>query len=394
LFATLLPDLCRRWHPEVHYIPSTPSGGVLPFHTGTGVTHYYGVGAYRRPMSDVRRANVRFTPECLGFSNVPEPETVSLAMGGLAPVTHHPRWKERIPRDTGAGWDFEDIRDHYLERLYSLGAVQLRSSDTERYLTLGRITSGEVMAQVFSEWRSVYSHCRGGLVWFFKDFWPGAGWGILDSAGAPKACFYYLRRVWQSQVVVLTDEGLDGIHAHVINEADALLTGTIEFVVLSAGQVVIAKGEKPIQINPRTTMAIGSDDVLNGFFDVTYAYRFGPPKHDVVAVTLRASDGRAISEAFHFAGAQAPGAACSVKVSAEVEKQQDGTVLLTLQASRFLHAVHFDVSDYMPDENYFHLMPDRPKHITFRPKSEQQRKFKCFVEALNLHEPVSITAKE
>jgi beta-mannosidase len=394
LFATVLPDLCRRWHPEIHYIPSTPSGGVLPFHTGTGVTHYYGVGAYQRPMSDVRRANVRFTPECLGFSNVPEPETVSLVMNGLVPVTHHPRWKERVPRDTGAGWDFEDIRDHYTDRLFSISAVQLRTCDTGRYLTLSRVTSGEVMSQVFSEWRSAYSRCRGGLVWFFKDLWPGAGWGILDSGGSPKACFYYLRRVWQNQVVVLTDEGLDGVHAHVINEADVMLIGTIEFVILSAGQVVIAKGERPIQINPRATITIGSDDVLNGFFDVTYAYRFGPPKHDVVAVTLRDNHGVAISEAFHFPRVQEPRATSNVNIIAEAEAKQDGAYQLTLQTDHFLYSVHFDVDDFMADNNYFHLMPGRQKHIIFSPKTEQKMKFKGYIEALNLHESMRITVKE
>lgn len=394
LFSTLLPDLCRRWHAGVHYIASTPSGGVLPFHTGTGVTHYYGVGAYRRPVTDVRRANVRFASECLGFSNVPEPATTNLVMNGQTPVTHHPKWKARVPRDSGSGYDFEDIRDHYLEQLYGVNAVQLRSTETERYLALSRATSGEIMTQVFSEWRSGYSNCRGGLVWFFKDLWPGAGWGILDSTGLPKACLYYLRRVWQKQTVVLTDEGLDGVHAHVLNETTTPLTGVIEFVLLNAGQVVIAKGEMPFQVEPRSILTVVSDQVLSGFFDASYAYRFGPPKHDVVAVTLRDSKGGVISEAFFFPGLQESRATHGVVVTAEAETGEAGTYRLMLQADRFLHSTYLDVHGFIADNNYFHLMPGRPKIVTFTPTGEQQTKFNGYVEALNLHEPVKITVKE
>jgi beta-mannosidase len=300
LFGEVLPELCEQLHPGSVYVPSSPSGGALPFHTGTGVTHYYGVGAYLRPIADARRADVRFATESLGFANVPSQDVVDEVMEGDAFALHDPRWKRRTPRDSGSPWDFEDVRDHYLRETFGVDPVALRSFDPMRYLELSRVVTGRVMAEVFSEWRSTRSRCRGALVWFLRDLWPGAGWGILDSHGVPKACFYELRRVWQPRTVLLTDEGLDGLHAHVINESDRELVGELNVTLQRDAQVVIAQAVTPVEVGPRSKRSFSVDALLGTFYDTAYAYRFGPPKHDVAIATLTAAGGEVVAEAFHF----------------------------------------------------------------------------------------------
>ena len=39
------------------------------------------------------------------------------------------------------------------------------------------------MAQTIREWRRHGSACHGALVWFWRDLWAGAGWGIIDANG-------------------------------------------------------------------------------------------------------------------------------------------------------------------------------------------------------------------
>lgn len=391
-FGEQLPALCSQHHPGTAYVPSSPSGGVLPFHTRTGVTHYYGIGAYLRSLRELRQADVKFTSECLGFSNIPETDAIDEIMGGLMPVMHHPRWKQRVPRDTGAGWDFEDVRDHYLRELFNVDPVTLRSFDMPRYLELSRVASGEMMARTFAEWRSGHSRNAGALIWFYKDLWPAAGWGIVDSTGAPKAAYYQLKRLWQKRQLTITDEGLDGLHLHLSNETTEAVEGFVEVQLLREPKGVVARHEIAVTVAGRSLEVRSVDEILGSFFDVNYAYRFGPQAHHVVIATWFSAEREVISEAFHLTRARDPAVQplAGEMLGAKAKALGDGRYQLMLKSDRFLHHVRLSAKGFLPDDNYFHLAPDRDKAVSFAPASGKSGTFEVYVEALNVAGEISV----
>ncbi|WP_207458939.1 glycoside hydrolase family 2 protein [Azospirillum sp. SYSU D00513] len=367
LFDELLRAEVERARPDAVYVPNSPHGdpewGDLPFAAHSGVTHYYGVGAYQRPLEDARRAGVRFAAECLAFANVPE----AAALPPGAPPVHHPRWKEGVPRDVGASWDFEDVRDHYLKRLYGVEPAALRYEDPDRYLRLSRAVTGEVMEAAFAEWRRPGSGCGGALVWLFQDLRPGAGWGVVDAAGGPKAAWHALKRAFRLVHLALTDEGVNGLGIHLINETAQVIKATLSLSCLRHGELPVVRAERPVTLPPRGAFTLSSSALLDSFFDITHAYRFGPAPHDATVALLADAEGNRIAEAFHFPRGY-PIAPVDLGLSAEALRDEEGWSLLVI-SRRLALSVHIEDDGYRAAEEWFHLAPGAERRVRLIPRN-------------------------
>ncbi|MFZ5892908.1 MAG: glycosyl hydrolase 2 galactose-binding domain-containing protein [Myxococcota bacterium] len=359
LFHEVLPGIAQELCPDTLYWPSSAHGGEFPHVSWAGTTSYYGVGAYLRPLEDARRSEIRFASECLAFANVPAADALP---GGPSVRVHHPAWKARSPRDLGAGWDFDDVRDHYVERLFGVDTRELRYSDHDRYLELGRVATGEVMAAAFSEWRRSRSQCRGALVWFLKDFWTSAGWGVLDARGLPKAAYWYLRRVLQPVFLGISDEGLNGASLHVVNEVPSPLEGSLEVRLFRQRETLVSELSKPVLVAPHQAREFPLAAWLEGFFDVTFAYRFGPPGCDLLTATLKC-EGRAPLHAFYFPLGLPSQREPDLGLSASARLREDGDVDLVLRTRRFAQSLSLDVPGVTADDDFFHLAPGAEKTL-------------------------------
>ncbi len=358
LFHQVLPQLAGEHCPDVPYWPSSAHGGAFPHQGNSGTTSYYGVGAYLRPIEDARRSEVRFATECLAFANLPKTISPSLRV-------HHPAWKARTPRDLGAGWDFDDVRDDYLQKLFRIDPIQIRYADHDRYTQLGRAASGEVMAAVFGEWRRKRSLCRGGLIWFLRDLWPGAGWGVVDSAGVPKSAYWYLRRALAPIAVHISDEGGSGLFLHVVNDRPQPVGGELEVALYRAGEVAVGSARRPVEILAHDAIELAAAALFDHLSDLSYAYRFGPPSQDLIVATFRAPGGIE-AQAFHFPLGLPSHRELDLGLTAEARVVADGSAELTVRTRRFAQSIAVEVDGFIPDDDWFHLPPGGQRTLQLR----------------------------
>jgi beta-mannosidase len=361
LAETVIPEILADWC-DVAYVPGSPSGGVMPFVADAGPSHYYGVGAYLRPLDDARRANVRFASECLAFANLPDDR--HFAEHRIDPIDDPERWRAGAPRDGGASWDFDDVREHYLQALWSEDGRDLRTSKPARWRQLSRAISAEVIERTIDEWRRPASTTAGALLWLWRDLQPGAGWGLLDSDGRPKSAFYALRRASQPLRLSISDEGTNGLHLHLVNDTARAATGKLTLRCLRDGKSPVIEAARDITVAPQAGLSIGAFALFDRFFDAGHCYRFGPAAHDTVHATFATAESDQPQEAFHFLCP--PTTAVDATIGAVLGEDAAG-FFLELQVATATRFVEIADNHFLPDDNYFHLASGQRKIVRLTP---------------------------
>lgn len=365
-FTEDLRAVVRAEAPGVVYWPSSAHGGAFPHQPDAGTSSYYGVGAYKRGLEDAFASKVSFATECLAFANIPPASTLRRAPCGEAPQVHSAAWKSRVYRDQMAGWDFDDIRDHYVERLLGIRPDELRATDPARHLTLGRAVGAEVMSRTMAAFRSGDSACQGALVWYLRDLWAGAGCGLVDDQGVPKPVFHALARVQQPLMATWVDRGLNGLTLHLVNESVELQSGTVQIELYSHGETQVAACEVQAEVSPRHTWEWALAQGLPGFVDVTWAHRFGPPSVELVVATWRARDDRVLAQALYFDPKLMVAFKGDPGLSARATQTAHNKVEVTVSSRAAAFGVHINAAPgWQGSDDFFHIPPGAQTRVTF-----------------------------
>ncbi|MCW8999624.1 MAG: hypothetical protein OQK04_13030, partial [Kangiellaceae bacterium] len=384
------PAFFEEWIPEqltkraitTPYLSSSPQGGIMPFHLNQGVAHFWGVGAYMHTPENSGMERVKFCSEGMGLSHIPEDSSIQQWLGKSIQFQYSNEWAARIPRDLGAGWCFEDIRNFYLKYLFDIDTTLLKRTAPDQFALLSRVTSGEVIAKAFKYWRSLESQCNGGLIWFNRDFWPCAGFGIIDSFDLPKASYFILKRIWQPTQVILQNLGLDGCAINLITERDPF-QGDLEVSLLKYDGTLVAAASQALELSSHSHQTESIEARIGYFVDAGHAYRFGQPQFDYIHTSLRQHDGWVVSEDFEFSGKSLAPDAENAEIKIELIEHHATGSTISIQSDQFLQYVNIKVNGYLAEDNYFHLMPNQIKTIKLSSLRDNIAKLKGTLECAN-----------
>jgi beta-mannosidase len=369
---SMLPQAVAE-HSGVPYVrasPAPPEGtDDLAIRPDTGIAHWFGVGGYLRPVSDVRTAGIRFAAECLAFSIPPSPAAVERHFGSAAVAGHHPDWKWGIPRDRGSSWDFEDIRDFYVREIFGEDPLAVRRVDPERYLELGRLAVIEATLRCFAFWRQSDSRCSGALVLAGKDLLPGAGWGLMDADGDAKAPLVALRRVWSPVSVVMTNAGLSGVRIDLYNDTPDALTGELALIATNAFGQRTMEANRAISLLGHSSLTFLDSELSGGFRDLSHAFRFGQPTADGVEAVVR-FDGPTDMVRDALVIQPRPGQANS-GIRAVAHPIDEVTWSLEISSDVALRYVVIDTPGWTSSDNYFHLIAATPYRVRLQRCGDQ-----------------------
>jgi beta-mannosidase len=107
--------------------------------------------------------------------------------------------------------------------------------------------------------------------------------------------------------------------------------------------------------------------MLDEFYDLSYAYRFGPPHADLVHAALLDAEGALLAEAVHLPlGLPALGMH-DLGLQAVAAPLPGGALELTVSARRYAHAVSVEATGYRADDQYFNVLPGHARKLRLHP---------------------------
>jgi len=125
---------------------------------------------------------------------------------------------------------------------------------------------------------------------------------------------------------------------------------------------VTLKRERAVDLPARSNRTLSSAELIGSFFDLTYAYRFGPPPLDVAVLRLSdPANGSVLDESLHFPLGRSALTHDS-GLTAQLIQNGDGWAL-RLETARIAPALQIEDAAWRAADEGFALMPGEQRTV-------------------------------
>ena len=166
----------------------------------------------------------------------------------------------------------------------------------------------------------------------------------------------------------MTDEGTNGVAVHAANDTAAAVEATLHVGLYRVDGVNCGEGTAELAIPARSALETDFETVLGHFADAGYAFRFGPPGHDVAVASLQVGDALC-SQAFRYPLGRPAAVAPAGDLGLEASVQEvDGRLRLHVRSAGLAYAITVQAPGFEPDDNSFTIAPGGERRIALQPR--------------------------
>lgn len=352
LFENLIPKWLKELDINTYYWPSSPSSGGNfkdPNSDNYGDMHYWGVWHLNEPIENYRRYFPRFMSE-FGIQSFPSIETVKTFAENSDLHIYSKVMKSHQKNKTA-----NSKIVHYMRHMFSYPKV------FEHILYVSQLIQAEGIRYGVEHFRRNYGRTMGSIYWQLNDCWPVASWSSIDYEGRWKALHYHSKKFYAPILLSIEENKRKmTVNLHLTNETLENYEGILRYQLLTLNGLSVDEHE--IQLNCKklsTTLHVSIDYSIYKKMkrDLIVYASFRNMKDEVLAdntATFVQDKDLNLKDA-----------------SIEVAYTKDnGLVSMLLESTTTMRFVEVKYKDVIFSDNYFHLLPNEPKVITFESHDE------------------------
>ena len=361
LFEDLLDEVVKNNDKSRPYWPSSPKNGWgRAVSLVEGDVHYWGVWWGELPYEMYREKVGRFNSE-FGYQSYPAMSTLAMIDENLDfdnPVIQahqkHPRGekliKEHVVKYFGEPKDFED------------------------YVYLSQLSQAYGMDVAITAQRSSRPRSMGSLYWQLNDAWPSISWASIDYYGNKKAFHYKLSEMY-APILLGMDENANGSYnLWISNDLQRDINGRVRILVEDM------KGKQMYAFSEVVDIKANSCYRLPESIKINVSKK---RKSECFARIILMEEDTVLSERLHFF--VYPKDLKLVKTELEPKVTfADGKYTLEFNSKVFVKDVFVSTTEAGEfSANYFDVLPNTTKTITFVPEDKEKNDLKFKVHTYN-----------